>query len=104
MAWPTVPPASSTIGCRPRSRTCAAAARPTGPAPMMATDLAALILSSHETRSIEIKVGKRGVLCRGLGVCGFGAFSAAFGDQKSHQLPHHLVVGVADQRGRIAHL
>ena len=34
----------------------------------------------------------------------FGALGAAFGDQKAHQLAHHVVVGVADQRGRLAHL
>jgi hypothetical protein len=32
-AWPTCGPASSTTGSMPRSSTCAAAARPTGPAP-----------------------------------------------------------------------
>src|SRR5947207_6073419 len=104
MAWPTWSPASSTIGCRPRSSTCAAAARPTGPAPMIATVLASLMLSSHKTRNIEIMVKKHGPLCRRLGIRGFGAFSATFRNQKSHQLPHHFVVGVADQRGRIAHL
>ena len=91
-------PASSTIGSRPRSSTWAAAARPTGPAPMIATVLASLITSSDKTRNIEIKVEKRGALCRGLGIRGFGTFSAAFGDEKTHQLPHQ----VDSSRGRSA--
>ena len=50
-------PASSTIGRRPRSSTWAAAASPTGPAPMIATDFASLMLFSYYTRNIEIKSG-----------------------------------------------
>ena len=37
MLAPTVSPASSTSGVSPRATSCAAATRPTGPAPMMAT-------------------------------------------------------------------
>src|SRR6266702_8187655 len=91
-----VSPASSTIGVRPRSRTWAAAARPTGPAPMIAT-VFSLITFSRQTGNIEIRFVPK--LCRGLGVLGFGGVGAAFGHQEIHQLPHHVVVGVTDERG-----
>ena len=32
------------------------------------------------------------------------ALSCSIPRPETHQLPHHFVVGVADQRGRIAHL
>src|SRR5882757_3078231 len=105
--WPTLWPASSTIGRNPRSSTWAAAARPTGPAPIIATDfasvdLASVIAFSHQTRIIEIADGKK--LCRRLGLLAFDGIGAAFGNQKIHQSLHDFVIGVADQRGCLAHL
>ena len=60
---------------RPRSSTWAAAARPTGPAPMIATVFASLMLFSHKTRNIEINGRKTQRLCRGLGILGFRQLS-----------------------------
>src|SRR5579872_906507 len=94
-------PASSTIGRRPRSRTCAAAARPTGPAPMIATVLVSVMALSYNTGNIEFtiprRLGRFGIaIVRGIG--------AALVDQKIHQLSHHVVVGVTHQGGGIPYL
>src|SRR5213075_977478 len=105
--WPTLWPDSSTIGRSPRSSTWAAAARPTGPAPTIATDfasvdLASVIAFSHQTRIIEIVGGKK--LCCGLCVLILGDAAAALGDQKLHQTPHHVIVGMTHQRGCVPYV
>src|SRR5579872_97352 len=94
-------PASSTIGRRPRSRICAAAARPTGPAPMIATVLALAIVSSYDTRNIEFIAMQK---LRRLGIVILRGIGAAFGDQKIHQPSHYVVIGVTDQGGGIPDL
>src|SRR5580704_24515 len=50
-AWPASGPASSTTGSMPRSRTCAAAANPTGPPPRIAT-----VFASAMTRSVVCRL------------------------------------------------
>src|SRR5579864_8237688 len=98
---PIASPASKTIGRRFRSSRCAAAARPTGPAPMIATVFASVMAFSYIARSIEFrtprKLGRFGIaILRGIG--------AALVDQKIHQLSHHVVVGVTHQGGGIPYL
>src|SRR5579863_6900841 len=104
-AWAGSGPASSTIGVMPRSRTCAAAARPTGPAPMIATVFASLIpFLRFQLQNIQIHGPQnlRGGLCFLRGdLAGVGA---AFGDQKVDEIPHGRIVGMADQGSRFAHL
>jgi hypothetical protein len=43
-------------------------------------------------------------LRRGLGILVFGVPGAAFRNQELHQSPHHVVIGMANQRGRLPHL
>src|SRR5262249_17634502 len=52
---PIVVPASKTIGVSPRSRRCAAAASPTGPAPIIATGTVSLmLLNSNILMNIDL--------------------------------------------------
>src|SRR5262245_43570603 len=85
----------------PRSRTWAAAARPTGPAPITATVLEALI-GAHPSRWIETR-GKyaSGRIGRASdrGAAGLGA---AFVHQEPDQPTHDRIVGAADERCGVA--
>src|ERR671913_1617617 len=110
-AWPTCGPASSTIGCMPRSSTCAAAARPTGPAPRMATVFGLFSESgmaySSSPRIIEILRQKKsgGDLFELRHDGGRArAFDAAFRDHVVDQAMHLVVAGIADQRRALAGL
>src|SRR5674476_858811 len=58
-------------------------------------------LLSYPSRNIKISAKEKSR--RALGVLAFG-IGAAFGDQEIHQPLHDLVIGVTDQRGRLAHL
>src|SRR5699024_4276020 len=58
MAAPTEAPASRTTGVRPRSRTWAAAASPTGPAPIMIT-------GSGSDGGVSVVLGMGGLLKNG---------------------------------------
>src|SRR4051794_41630765 len=53
MLEPTASPASNTTGSMPRSMRCAAAARPTGPAPMTATVWGFWIMAAPIREDIE---------------------------------------------------
>src|SRR5215217_3814952 len=109
-AWPICGPASSTTGSMPRSSTCAAAARPTGPAPRMATVFGLFSESgmaySSSPRIIEIPRQKNSRDLFELRHDGgrTGAFSAAFRDHVVDQAMHLVVAGVADQRRALAGL
>src|SRR3979411_899925 len=95
-------PASSTIGFRPRSSTCAAAARPTGPAPIIATVLVSRMMSSCKTRIIEVQTSNKKLCCPCVILR--GGIGATFRHQKIDQSSHHVIVGVAYQRRCLPHL
>src|SRR6202008_951671 len=86
MACPAAGPASSTIGFMPRSSTCAAAASPTGPAPMIATVFSALMAFSYATRNTELLKPR---VSRGFArVLVFRCIRAALGDKEGDQFAH----------------
>lgn len=62
---------------------------------MIATVL--LIPFSHQTRNIEIRIGKSYAAVFGVFV--LGSIGATFCDQEIDELAHHVVVGVTDERG-----
>src|SRR5829696_6392886 len=66
MLAPTVAPASSTIGVSPRESRCAAAARPTGPAPITATGREFVVMAVLRTSE---KSDVKGAEMRRLATC-----------------------------------
>src|SRR4030095_14007859 len=96
-ACPTLSPVSNTIGFKSLSRAWAAAARPTGPAPITATNFAALdislILLDIQKYSAKELRGGFSVHEDRLAVC----FRAAFVDEEANQTAHDRIVGAADE-------
>src|SRR3990167_6391654 len=91
----------------PRSSTWAAAARPTGPAPRMATVLvllASVITCSCSPRIIEIVRQKNSGSFLRQDPRHAGAFAAAFLEHVVDQAAHEVVVGVADEGRSLARL
>ena len=76
LQWPTLSPASSTTGFRPRPRACAAAASPTGPPPMIATVFFGLGIPSILPVASKLRanhLGSRVGLLSDRGAVGFRA-------------------------------
>src|SRR5690606_13345282 len=94
-ACPASAPASKTTGVNPRSSACAAAARPTGPAPMMATVLLCVLM-------ISILLELSNYWAKNSDDPGFrgrrraGRIVAAFIREETDETVHRLVVGAAD--------